>query len=185
MKKSKMKMETPNLIQRLNRPYRDKNNNIIEKLAASLSFGGGYKNGGLSDQAMEILQKIFSFDYMGAAEFEFGSVPDAMVKILKNYKKYTVDWIDAKTNEGVEARIWVLCHKDIKYEVMEWLSMKAADEKDGAHTHESIGLNRSINDKKRFTVGWLDLNNGFFFFIDETMANMTMQAFKIKGEIWQ
>lgn len=64
------------LIQRL-QPPRD------HKLANLFSFGGGYKNGGLSDDAMALLKNVFRFDYMGSAEFEFGEVPKAFQKIAK------------------------------------------------------------------------------------------------------
>lgn len=52
------------LVQRLNRPTNGYDN--------PFSFGGGLKNGGLSEDAMKLLRPIFSFDYMGSAEFEFG-----------------------------------------------------------------------------------------------------------------
>ena len=39
------------------------------------------RNGGLSSEAMDLIRGIWAFDYMGAAEFEFGAVPKALQKI--------------------------------------------------------------------------------------------------------
>ena len=69
------------LIQRLNRPYNPES--LAGKHGNPFAFGGGYKNGGLSDEAMDILKDIFSFDYMGAAEYEFGAVPKALSAMFK------------------------------------------------------------------------------------------------------
>ena len=40
------------------------------------SFGAG--GGGISAEAKELLSNLFWFDYMGAAEYEFGAVPSAL-----------------------------------------------------------------------------------------------------------
>ena len=56
----------PYLIQRL-----EKSKNYVNPF----SFGGGLVNGGLSKDAMSLLKPIFSFDYMGSAEFDFGVLP--------------------------------------------------------------------------------------------------------------
>lgn len=66
------------LIQRLGRP---------QKFASPFSFGGGLHHGGLSDEAWEIISKLCNFEYMGAAEFEFGSLPKAFQKLVESMKK--------------------------------------------------------------------------------------------------
>lgn len=75
-------MERSYLIQRLKDPYLGHEKNPF-------SFGGGYKNGGLADEAIDLLKDIFSFDYMGAAEFEFGALPKALNRIASEIKDYT------------------------------------------------------------------------------------------------
>jgi hypothetical protein len=74
------------LIQRLKKPFpQPKTESTAGKLLRDnpFCFGGGLKNGGLSDKAMCILREIFSFDYMGAAEYEFGAVPEALSKMTE------------------------------------------------------------------------------------------------------
>jgi hypothetical protein len=76
------------LVQRLNTPHtgvwgKDKDN--------PFAFGGGLRNGGLSDTAMDLIRGIFSFDYMGAAEFEFGAVPTALDGLAKAHKQLVAD----------------------------------------------------------------------------------------------
>ena len=48
------------------------------------SFGGGLINGGLHPAAIEMLKNVFSFDYMGAAEFEWGAVPTAIKALFSD-----------------------------------------------------------------------------------------------------
>jgi hypothetical protein len=79
--------ENPYLVQRLQRPYKGKEGGLIKDDPNIFSFGGGFKNGGLSKQAMDIFKELFRFDYMGAAEFEFGAVPKAFQAIAQNAEK--------------------------------------------------------------------------------------------------
>ena len=41
------------------------------------------RNGGLSNEAMDLIRGIWSFDYMGASEFEWGAIPKALGEIAK------------------------------------------------------------------------------------------------------
>lgn len=58
----------PRLLQRVLRPEPGKHH--------WHSFGGGLHNGGIPDALMAILDQVFRFDYMGAAEYEHGAVPE-------------------------------------------------------------------------------------------------------------
>jgi hypothetical protein len=70
------KMKRTWLVQRLQKPAPM---SIKGKDISNLfSFGGGFRNGGLTDEAMALLKNVFSFDYMGSAEFEWGAVPQAL-----------------------------------------------------------------------------------------------------------
>jgi hypothetical protein len=62
------------LIQRLEEPW----GGMAQFKDNPFSFGGGLRNGGLSQEAMDLIRGIWSFDYMGSAEFEFGAVPEAL-----------------------------------------------------------------------------------------------------------
>ena len=75
------------------------------------SFGGGLANGGVDKKTMEQMSKIFSFDYMGAAEFEFGKI--LTKKIMKTtktkalYNRYKVEKTSGKPTDP-KAKYFVL-----------------------------------------------------------------------------
>ena len=77
---------TPWLIQRLHKPESFKLAGV--ETDNPFSFGGGLINGGLSKEAMDLLRPIFSFDYMGAAEFEFGEVSKALTALARSEKVF-------------------------------------------------------------------------------------------------
>ena len=68
------------LVQRLKKPFMK----LGMAIRNSFAFGGGFKDGGLNPEAAALLGEIFSFDYMGAAEYEFGAVADAFKTIAKS-----------------------------------------------------------------------------------------------------
>lgn len=77
-------MEPTVLIQRLNRPLLIDGDKIdINPFA----FGGGLKNGGLSDKAMKVVGHVCSFDYMGSAQFEWGAIPEALSLLIEETDK--------------------------------------------------------------------------------------------------
>ena len=75
-------MEKSRLIQILLKPY--KTGGILDNSDNPFAFGGGLKNGGLTDEAMDIIRDIFRFEYMGFAEFEFGKVQEILNKMVIN-----------------------------------------------------------------------------------------------------
>jgi len=156
-----------------------------------IAFGGGYKNGGLSNEAFTLLRGIWSFDYMGSAEFEFGAVPEALEKMAKAVEdkqlicgsftphyKYE-HW---KTNELFEGnkRIYYLCpkefEKEVKTRIAEWSMTDRND------TKERIELDRALSgvEPRYASYGWLELDNGFMFFIDEKMWRGSCDLFGVK-----
>lgn len=162
------------LVQRLNRPVGHDN---------PFSFGGGLKHGGLSDQAMDILRGVFSFDYMGAAEFEFGAVPEALQGLAKDAKQLIAfsfaipirevapDWRDKTPAPDGDVDVFVLCRKRDRDEVQARIRVWASEEYNRdlkEPTFLSSAL-RPSRDWHRDTAGWLELNNGFLFFADEDM----------------
>lgn len=188
-------MEKSWLIQRLEKPLsggllggRVKDN--------PFNFGGGYKNGGLSDEAMGLIRDIWSFDYMGAAEYEFGAVPESLRKVAvaagqKELVPFTITvalkdvprhWLDKGTEvpEG-EATIYVLCQKEHKKEVgkrvLGWALGKGPDIRDDTQITSALRPRDEWDTRK---VGWLELDNGFLFFTDKEMWEKTCELFEVK-----
>lgn len=184
-------MNSTYLVQRLVKPYISKNNtgDILISTAEYFSFGGGLKNGGLSEDAMKMLRPIFSFDYMGSAEFEFGAVPDAFRQIAKGINeseafelevKYKAkNWKSRETVEG-KKKVYIICHKEFKNEVIERIKNWAVT--DYNNTKAVICFNWSLAELARYEniIGWLELDNGFIFFKDKEAFEKTKQIFGLQ-----
>lgn len=189
-----MEMKRSYLIQRLKAP----DSTTFGKIRKSISFGGGLKNGGLCDEAMKLIDEIWSFDYMGSAEFEFGAIPKALAQIADNQKQLICNSVvlhyefrsyrwseDIDKEHKGNGRVYYICHKEQQKEVKTRLSRWALDRSHGLHsTKEPILLDKSMagcKGKHEYPVlGWLELDNGFMFFTDETMWRNTCQLFEIK-----
>lgn len=157
------------------------------------SFGGGLANGGLSGDAMDLLRPVFSFDYMDAAEFEFGAVPKALNTLAEQHKRlvaktFTIpfakvepDWRGRKSKppEG-EATVYLLADKDHATEAEKRIRSWAAKD---FTMKEATRLPRAlwpVNEWDGDTQGWLELDNGFMFFTDEQMWASTCELFGVK-----
>jgi len=175
-------METTWLIQRLEKPRVTQGK--LDHIAQAFCFGGG--GGRLSKEAWALLSPIFSFDYMGAAEFEFGAVPEALSKMVEQREEYesfefTVPrkkiakpwWRlrDKATSPQLETdpAIYIFCRKGDREEVTKRIVECAADT---LRLKKPTMLHYTLDpepDRNARTVGWLELDNGFAFFTDKTM----------------
>ena len=181
-------MERSWLVQRLEKPHGADN---------PFSFGGGLKNGGLSDDAMGLLRGIFSFDYMGAAEFEFGAVPKALQKIAKRAQdgklcafsfpidlgEVAADWRDKREVSG-QANVYVLASDDLDDmdEVVTRIRGWASEQynRNLKETTRLASALRPFHEWDGDVRGWLELNNGFMFFTDEGMWRKTAELFGVE-----
>ena len=178
-------MKSSWLVQRLKKPYGRSN---------PFSFGGGLRNGGLSEEAMELLNGVFSFDYMGAAEFEFGAVPKALQLIAKESDQYLTTtlsfplskvekgWRDKSTEAPTgEALVYVICRKGDVQEVHNRIKGWAFKPYDKANQLKEITmLSQTLRPDSEWSpevAGWLELDNGFFFFLDKEMWEKTADLF--------
>lgn len=172
------------LIQRLLKP---KNNKIF----AAFSFGGGLKNGGLTDEAMELLGEILSFDYMGAAEFEWGAVPEALrcLAKTKELSKHSIiiqakdikdRWPPREGEKYDDTEVFVVCNKEQKDEVDKVIRScfnSSLELKEPAYA--ALAVNKKC-DPYRDIQGWLELDNGFFFSINKDMWEKMCKLFSYK-----
>lgn len=187
------------LIQRLQKPIVIKNEKmeVLQGFSECLSFGGGLRNGGLTKEAMNLLRPIFSFDYMGSSEFEWGVVPQSLSSIVKNIDKY-ISFTMSVEMENVKENIWrkyakkgekipekqtgikdiyILCIKEDKEEVKKIIRDLAMDK---INLKERCMLDTSldpITDSDKRNCGWLELDNNFMFFIDQDMFEKTVKLF--------
>lgn len=162
------------LVQRLRRPVGGDN---------PFAFGGGLMNGGLSSEAMTMLRNIFSFDYMGSAEFEFGAVPKALQALAADHARLAsfefdidlstvpADWSIRETAEPLSgsAPMYSVCRIEHMAEVVARARGWATGEE---RLKDPTLLSRTLRPYRDWdgqTVGWLELDNGFFLFADREM----------------
>lgn len=180
-------MERSKLIQRLNKP--PFNDDKFSRLTNVLAFGGGLRNGGISEEASRLLSKVINFDYMGSAEFEFGAVPKSLNRVWDNREKYITRTFpvhysysdgwgpQVKKIEG-DRDIWVICLKDDLKEICTKIKTWAY-KPSGTNTKEPILLDASLASKYR-SVGWMEIDNDFMFFSDKEMFEGMCELFEIK-----
>ena len=156
------------LIQRLQKPSTW---NIAGKeIDNPFSFGGGLKNGGLSDGAMDLIRGIFSFDYMGSAEFEFGAVPQALSFIAKQATKKNL--VASSVSVGKDETVYYITPAEWEDGVIG--RIKELRKKWGGNIRlkHGCGLDSYFDNDSEYAkrnVGWLELDNGFAFFVDKEM----------------
>lgn len=179
-------------------------------------FGGGMLM--LSKEAWKICQQAFNFDYMGAAEYEFGTIPNKLREmaefrgelvafsfILKkneikpNFSR-EMAYRDARRKELAAAKaagkrakrakkvlpaleertVYVLCRKQDREEVERRIRLLALEE---LRVRDWTAFAQALDpcdehDSRR--IGWLELDNGFFFFIDKDAWEKTCAIFQVE-----
>jgi len=178
------------LVQRLQRPFRRPG-----VISNPFSFGGGLRDGGLTKEAMAVLADTFSFDYMGSAEFEWGSVPKALQQIAAAHKTLAAGSFEVALTEvappflskrkaapaGSGTVYWLApggWAEEVETRVLTW-----AREGFRAQLKESTNLERALRPEDDYdarTCGWLELDNGFFFFTDREMWERTCALFGVE-----
>lgn len=182
------------LVQRLLKPFESDGHNedsILHKLGSAnpFAFGGGLVNGGFTTEAMQLMNKLFRFDYMGSAEFEFGAVPKAFRKLIDSNLVTLQMPVQGKADSlnehkypgTVGAEVYVICDVMDKDEIIRRLVKWALNKpslKDPMHFGSSI-VKDAAGDKCN-AYGWFELNNGFMFFIDKTMFEGVAELLGVK-----
>lgn len=180
-------MQDSKLVQRLCEPVRTKDN-ALSKLHRVL--GGGMV--GLKEEAWDLLDPIFRIDYMGAAEFEFGAIPKTLGSLAEDNLvsgQMTVAAKDIqskmwrkKTPEPQDRTVYYLCRADHADAIEQRIRDLAKDTfrlKEMSYVPEA--LNPADEYEKKY-IGWLELDNGFFFFVDETAWRETCKLFGAEVE---
>jgi len=166
-------------------------------LAAGKVFGGG--NLGMGEEAWNLLDRLCRFDYMGAAEYEFGAVREAFDGLITrpggltsfsqgigpqqrklSYKRgYSRETLPpaknvvvfgiypAKSSAYYHERVLRLVEDEGPFSV-----------KGGAAIAESFDP-ITYSGRTDYTVGWLEIDNGFMFFSDETMWRGFCELFSV------
>jgi len=106
------------------------------------------------------IDKILSFDYMGSAEFEFGSLPESLKRIRENINQYmySLYFINDKA-------ITIFCKKSEVLEILNTLEKLAKRE---IRLKEWIDFSDWLNNEKHRNDHWWDIDNDFMFWKKNT-----------------
>lgn len=185
------------LIQRLKKPRKAQEGHPLFGKDNPFSFGGGLHNGGLSGEAMDLLRGIWQFDYMGAAEFEWGAVPEALSKMAKAdlvassfsipLREVAKQWRDkSKKEPDGEATVYVLApagwENEIEHRVRAWAADSNDDEFRLKEYTRLAAAIRPAEEWDKETCGWLELDNGYAFFTDREMWEQASALFGVATE---
>lgn len=177
------------------KPMPDGSKNIMHRV-----FGGGMMQ--MSKALWDALDEVCTVHYMGAAEYEFGILPTRLGLILDNNKNmkpghmilgphdFPDNYKRRRRSEGEELptkrhrAVFYLCDEKLEEETRKRIKELAsgklgADIKMGCRFPEALD---PLNEYDREFLGWLDLNNGFMFFVDEDMWRGFQVMLGIKSE---
>ena len=169
------------LVQRLRKPYTGNTDNPF-------NFGGGLLRGGMNEEGYRVLNQIFTFDYMGSAEFEFGIVPKAIDAIAKGFIEGNGVTGEIKI-DGVP--VYYLTHKNAEKETIRRIEDLSKDPyvtkirlKEWTNFDDAIAarngrlVNKRGLDLAMDCIGWIELDNNFMFFVDKE----AFEKFKVMVE---
>lgn len=171
------------LIQRLQKPHKavGEKAEMLNKLGEAFAFGGGLVNGGFRKEAMELIRPFISFDYMGASEFEWGAVPQAFRFLTEQAALNHI--VYGHFSLGDE-NYYYICPFQYQDEVRKRIENLRADE-GPFRLKEHCGLKAYFTSKNEWAkrnVGWIELDNGFMFFVDKEMFDETSEFIRTFGE---
>lgn len=186
------------LIQRLK--TKPKGEGLIKN--AHRVFGGGMM--GLSTEAWDLCDDVFTIDYMGAAEYEMGTFPDTLNEIVQTAKAgdltHRTITVKRKDIEKNDARKWAQDKAKLPpklkgavevYIVGTTADMDEIEERVRGLVAGKVEVRDStqiqstldpINEWDGEVRGWLDIKNGFFFFTNETMWRGVREWFDLEDK---
>lgn len=193
------------LLQILHEPSKNRGSKL-EKLSEAFAFGGG--GSGLTEEGKNLVYSLFSFDYMGSAEYEFGALPEALARIA-SFQKDLWGWEHIVPKEHIVGHKWergrsggvsakkflslpkiedVTCYcigrKQEISQITKIITALAAEEQQCKEYPKSSAFFDPIHEWDHRVKGWVDVtkDGGFFIFKDKEMWIRTMEAFGAKRQ---
>lgn len=157
------------LVQRLTRPW--------EKKFPEKGFELD-KEGKFTEDSIDRRQGVCGYDYMGSAEFEFGTIPAAVRGFYQGRDSLATYELPVEAKDirvGFNTRklvakdttFYVICRKGDEEEVTKRIRTILVDTmplKERPHVYDIFD-----HENLSRVWGWFELNNGFYFFADKEM----------------
>lgn len=152
------------------------------------TFGGG--GSGIDPEVLaQITSTLFSFDYMGAAEYEFGAPRKALYELTENrksYEKFDMDlplsavsvdsWMgkreDYSASRKGSVKVYLICKPGQLEDVKAFIK---TDARGKASLKEPTRFSSAVRTKGSDLIGWMDLRNVFLYFIDRDARDKTYE----------
>lgn len=196
----------PYLVQVLNKPY--PTDSKLFEFGNPFCFGGGLVNGGLTKEANDCIKQIWSWEYMGAAEYEFGEVPKTLRRMVDGlmagdyvagyfaikgkYRPLNKDGRPQYEWDKVEAKpcttkTFVFCHKDHVVQVKEFLTDLAHGRENKKRltrddTRSNVVFHPNWQDIKDVfpAIGGLNFENAFVYLTYQPSIDKFCEIFSLK-----
>lgn len=157
------------LVQRLTKPWMKKFPEKGFELDAQ---------GKITEDSIDRRQGVCGYDYMGSAEFEYGTIPAAVKELYRDRDKLTTFELRVEAKDikmGFNTRklvakdttFYLICRKGDEEEVTKRVRTILADTmplKEWPHVYDIFD-----HENLSRVCGWFELNNGFYFFADKEM----------------
>ena len=131
------------------------------------------------------IDSILSMDYMGSAEFEFGSLPQSLKRLTPQIAEVKIFETKLKSTDG--RGLFLVCTERNQDEAIRQVTM-AADEK--LRTKEYVGLERALKCEyfeyaTKDLVVWWDIDHDWFACLGKPVAQDVLLALQKLAERWQ
>jgi len=172
------------IVQRLNKPEK-----TINPYGNTLEFD--------DTDSVDRVAKVFSTDYMGAAEYEWGSLPKAMSRMYEKSTSLTMFEINVGR---FGFKCWLVYSFPYDFGLFQIMALELRVKRLVEENYlkgkdcKKLGKEVAKNDYGSFYVrvnnlekyenlmGWFDLQNDFAWFIDKKMAEEFLLLFKNKED---
>ena len=125
----------------------------------------------------QIVSEFLDLDYMGAAEFEFGALPEALVQYANCYQNMPIKIGSVQIDRGgTQMELHYVCLESQWAEVREWLSRLGTR---NPQLKESLYLGMQYSN----TNFWFDLEHFFAFSTSSKAIKAFQDAVKISAKI--
>ncbi len=137
------------------------------------------QEGKFTEDAVSLRKGVFEYDYMGSSEFEFGAIPRAVKEMIKKQDRL-ISFKIIVLGQNIERDIltgkryddcsfFAICDvqqlTDVERNIRAVLSGEQRL-KESLHLHNALGKDKG---KPGSIGGWFEVDNGYYFFIDQVM----------------
>lgn len=137
------------------------------------------RNGAPKDP--DSFDKLYSCDYMGSAEFEFGALPDSLKEITRNLDSYRIVRVEPKTAAHDGRLLYAVCTDEQEEDLLGFVPQLV----DGTlRLKELIYLKEALEEPVPAVVAWWDVSNHWLLVLGEKTAKRTMMALQGLRNRW-